>query len=300
MSRMATLVEQLQADALNPHVRVSDLLRKVKLAAAKLKLEKVEDWVEGELNGYKEAVPDYRKVRGAPRIWNPYHGWQPLGGDPDFIERISLCPINQSIAGMESNVFKDGGTLMFEYNPTIVELISKATSFSIPRAGAQIDQSVIVGIIDTVRNLILDWAINLEKAGILGDGLQFNAQELKLAERATMSINIGSIGSFAGNIGTDNVAGNISLQTIDLAKAREFVGEVERHADDLLKAGVDRSDLGKALEAVKLSLENSKAEPTLISIALRDLKRVIGQVSSTVVGAGLLTLLHRLLGTGAA
>src|SRR5271166_6150518 len=50
---MASIIEQIQHDALDRSVRASDLLRRVKLAATKLSLGTVEDWVEQELNGYK-------------------------------------------------------------------------------------------------------------------------------------------------------------------------------------------------------------------------------------------------------
>jgi hypothetical protein len=60
---MASIIEQIQRDALDADVRVSDLLRRVKLAATKLGLGAVEDWVEQELSGYKDAsLPEYRII----------------------------------------------------------------------------------------------------------------------------------------------------------------------------------------------------------------------------------------------
>jgi|SRR5712664_411499 hypothetical protein len=88
---MPTLVEKLQQDAMNPEVRVSDLLRRVKFTAVQLGLGKVEDWVEQELNGYNEVVPpDYRAVHGRPMAHHPYGGWQDLrGGSIDFLRKRS-------------------------------------------------------------------------------------------------------------------------------------------------------------------------------------------------------------------
>jgi hypothetical protein len=51
--QMASLIEELQHDALNSNVRVGDLLRKAKIIAVKLDLPEFEKWVENELNGYK-------------------------------------------------------------------------------------------------------------------------------------------------------------------------------------------------------------------------------------------------------
>jgi hypothetical protein len=48
------LVEEIQKAAIDPNAKVSTLLRQVKLAAVKLKLDSVADWVEGELTGHRE------------------------------------------------------------------------------------------------------------------------------------------------------------------------------------------------------------------------------------------------------
>jgi AbiTii len=50
---------QIQRDALDRNVRVSDLLRRVKLAATKLGLGAVEDWVEQE-----SGKPSVHPLRG--------------------------------------------------------------------------------------------------------------------------------------------------------------------------------------------------------------------------------------------
>ena len=79
---MSSLIEQIQADAINREVPTSDLLRKVKLASAKLKLPKVEQWVDLELKGYKDdgQLPEYRITKGVLQAFNPYFGWKPIGG----------------------------------------------------------------------------------------------------------------------------------------------------------------------------------------------------------------------------
>lgn len=63
---MTGLVEEIQRAALDPNVRVSTLLRQVKLAAVKLNLDSVERWVESELGGYQDSseLPEYRKLSG--------------------------------------------------------------------------------------------------------------------------------------------------------------------------------------------------------------------------------------------
>lgn len=74
---MTGLVLELQADALNRGVSCADLLRKALVVSRKLCVEKIEEWLKHELNGYHmddENIPKYREVQGQIKAWNPYHG----------------------------------------------------------------------------------------------------------------------------------------------------------------------------------------------------------------------------------
>lgn len=95
---MSGLILELQADALDPHTRVSDLLRKALVISKKLGIDEIEHWIVNELNGYSEheEIPAYRKIRGEVKVWNPYHGWQPLNfGNPEHGEALSSRTIGQ-------------------------------------------------------------------------------------------------------------------------------------------------------------------------------------------------------------
>ena len=77
---MSSLVQDLQREALNSSVPVSDLLRKASIVARKLHIRDFEGWIMLELKGYSEQdeVPGYRIISGQMRVWNPYRGHQPL------------------------------------------------------------------------------------------------------------------------------------------------------------------------------------------------------------------------------
>lgn len=51
---MAKIVIELQHEALKSDFDIMNLLRKAYLVARKLKLQEFEDWVNNELNGYKD------------------------------------------------------------------------------------------------------------------------------------------------------------------------------------------------------------------------------------------------------
>ena len=66
---MDKIVIELQREALKSDFDIMNLLRKAYLVARKLKLQEFEDWVNNELNGYKDAdkIPDYRFTKSSSR-----------------------------------------------------------------------------------------------------------------------------------------------------------------------------------------------------------------------------------------
>jgi hypothetical protein len=175
-----SLIEQIQRDALNPNVRVSDLLRRVKLAATKLGLGVVEDWVENELNGYGDhSVPEYRIVQGRPMIRNPYAGWQPICGS---VEGISTRRIGQSVASLEELVSKPDGGGFIPYSDAVMERLNELNETEGWLGGLEVTRPALVTILDRVRNLVLDWALKMEQAGVIGTEFDFNVTEKAKAQ----------------------------------------------------------------------------------------------------------------------
>lgn len=99
---MSSLVEELQRDALDHRVRLSDLLRKAKTIAVKLDLPELEKWVQNELNGYQSGadVPDYRVIIGQLQGFNPFHGWRPVQFNSTDRAEIHQTPHNFSSRGV--------------------------------------------------------------------------------------------------------------------------------------------------------------------------------------------------------
>lgn len=77
---MGSIVLELQSEIVSSNCDVVNILRKAHLIASKLKLADFDEWIQHELNGYpdQESCPEYRKVRGSLKAFNPYHGWIPV------------------------------------------------------------------------------------------------------------------------------------------------------------------------------------------------------------------------------
>jgi AbiTii len=258
---LAGLVEAIQQDALNPKIQVATLLRKVKLAAAKLQLAAVETWVEMELNGYGNLpVPDYRKMIGQPKARNPFRGWIPISGEPEFMAMISEVAPKQSIASLEE-LTVGKGQIHFPMSSALINTINQGSQIALGEMSVFLDRTQIVGILDAVRNKVLDWSIELEKQGIRGEGLTFDEQERQHAKEFASRINIGSISNFTGNLGQGQSSGSIEAHQI------HNDGQVFGQMIEALRTGVSDGGLQKRLIESVQDMERSRSDRASFAVA---------------------------------
>lgn len=201
---MTTIVEQLQTDSIDQGVAVSTLLRRVKLAAVKLRLPAVEDWVELELSGYTGDVPDYRVIYGRPKAFNPYRGWIPIHGEQTFIEMLSKVSVLQSLPSIESLLeSKKETTFYIAFSAGQMAALHRMSEFAYPEMGRDVTRGQLADIVEKVRTLVLEWALELERQGIMGTETGFQPEEKNRAEDSSVNIHIGSIGTFTGSLKSD-------------------------------------------------------------------------------------------------
>lgn len=230
---MPGLIDEIQRDALNPAVAVSTILRKVKVAASKLGLERVEDWVEQELNGYTGKVPDYRVLYGRPQALNPYHGWIPIiMQDDEMNTALSCSHLRQSISTVEDLIDRStAGFVEMQFPPSVIRSLNQGMDVEFGRMSNHLSVTQIQGVADAVRNLALDWALALEKSGVSGDGYSFDEADRQNAQTSQMTVHIA--GNVAGNIGHGNSSGNIR------AKQSLNEGDVFKSLSEAVSAAID-------------------------------------------------------------
>lgn len=296
---MAGLIEEIQSDAFNQNVPISSLLRKVRAAAVKLDLPPTEEWVEAELNGYEEGeLPEYRILYGKPKALNPFHGWIPIIFDQDGLNQsLSTCAVGQSIASLEALLqSNDTDHLQFPIPPAIIIDINRIMGARFGTMSVHISPSQIHGLLDAVRNLVLDWALKLEKAGIHGSGISFNSQEKQLAKESSTTINIGSIQSMVGNLGSHNTSGDISASAVSGQQLNDLLSQLKPHLSEIKKAGADGTKLDTAFS--ELSAQSTAKEPkqTVIRGALTDMRNALSGAAGSLIASGAMSVITKLLG----
>lgn len=255
---MTGLVEELQREALDPSVSVTQLLRRAKVVAVKLKLDMVSDWLDSELNGYEDegAVPEYRIQAGQAKWFNPVHGWLPIHGPSSIMDKLAFRKVQQPISSLEDYVRRPDGEWHVPFSQELIKALFTKQPYPPSQAGVFLDVSRFVEIVDRVRGKVLDWALDLERAGITGEGLSFSPAEQKKASHVTIKI--------------EQMHGNLMSGDVSGANARANIGSTDQSTNQIV--------LGDVFGDLKTAIEHgvSGEEQVRLLAALEDMKSTRG------------------------
>ena len=220
-----SIVLQLQSLASDSNSNIEELLNKSLLVARKLKIKEFRKWCELELEGYeKNTLPEYRKFRGQLKVFNPYHGFQTFIIPDDLDEVVTSISINLSVGEINNLLKQDGDS--FENvisNQAKRQLMSLQGGYDLePRVIFK--RSQLLGITSKLRNIILNWSLQLEEDGILGKGLKFSDKE-KEAAMSVNHFNIQNLQGVAGTIsgGTINQNNQINIKEMDFDSLAKYL-----------------------------------------------------------------------------
>ncbi len=215
---MDSLVLDLQRELLKSNSDVLSALRKAQVIASKLHLSDFDFWIKQELNGYKTAdnTPEYRKIKGLLKAYNPYRGWMPAIVTNAELEKMFCVPIIRQPISELVQLTKSGESsfnLSFsgEQQVFLNQLFDNHfdTEFKL-----FIGSNHLIGIIDAVKNCLLEWTLKLEEQGILGENMRFTTEETQSAKCMPQQVNNYYGYVVSGNVSGSQFAGDNSPITI--------------------------------------------------------------------------------------
>lgn len=296
---VSSAITQLQQDALDRKVPVSDLLRRALVVARKLELREFQEWIERELNGYGDSpdTPGYREVHGQVRGWNPHRGWQPVGfTNPQERDFYSRRKCGQSIAELESLVEsrrQDGYHMPF---PREVDLSFGGITLQ-TQVGLFTTRSAIVGIIDAVRTIVLNWALKLEEEGVVGRDLTFSAPEKNAARQTPQAVTnfYGPVMSAQVQQGVEHGVQASIVSSPDPVAVRAFLDSIEREIGGLGLREEARAEAEAEARTIEAQLSSPKPKASIIREGLMSIRTILeGAVGGAA--AQLLIELGKLIG----
>jgi hypothetical protein len=249
-----------------------------------------------ELNGYmhksSEEVPEYRKPHGTPEAFSPYQGWLPIQFHSSEQEKgFSLAVIGMTIPAIEESLrtasASPGGEFSFPYPPEVQKAICRSLSWGDSTLRIRLSVSQATNILNAVRNILLDWTMEMEKQGILGTDLSFTQQERSTSAEVTAQtvtyFHIGQVGALVQRAEQSVVQGGID-STLNLTQdAREALKAVTGAV--LSNQELGDTQKNELLEQLAFLSEQSAVaakdrKPGMIKATLGALTQAAGTVSA--------------------
>lgn len=291
---MTGLVLELQRDALNKEVTVSNLLRKAFVISKKLNIVEIEDWINKELNGYLagDEVPKYRVLYGEVKAFNPFNGyWMPvIFPTSELADIISEKLIDLPIIEIETLAHGDGQEIQCSF-PTDAEIsLMKIMMSQQFKPHLIIGKTKFIGILNAVRNKILDWALKLEQQGILGAGMSFSPEEKKIAHQATYQVtnNIGSMQNLQLQQDSAGATQSLTVTETNTMELKKFVEELKNAMAGFQLAQEQSQELKEAIAMLEIQVNSAKPKNVIINESLHTVRNIIEGMTGSVIATGLI------------
>lgn len=171
-----SLLREIQDATCNQEIKLSNLLRKCKILAARLEHEPFKSWVNSELNGYpsNNNLPTYRILRNIELYGDFYNSYgsgianahiPSLNIAKEYREDLTTIYFGNSISGLESLIERATDlSIRFTWPANTLTLIRPRVYFYLEcvTAWRVVSVNSLVAILDTVKNRVLDFALEIE------------------------------------------------------------------------------------------------------------------------------------------
>ncbi len=299
MVKQESLILEIQEDCLDKDVSVATILRKARVVATKLELKEFLKWLADESDGYScgvEEIPEYRILTGTPKALNLYHGWQAIVfSNQDVAKAFSTAHINQAIGPMEDMEIRkpNDGVLYFPYDPKRKAKLSSMLE-NPADVHLELGEGSITGIINKVRNILLDWTLKLETSGVLGEGLSFNKDDKVEATAITQNFfaNTIAVSSFQDQASITNVQNSYHLP-FSIGDVTDLINQTKKAASQLPVEV--RTNVQNHIEQIDEEIKKDEPEPSRIKSALTSLKTICEGATGNLTAQGILSLIGNLL-----
>ena len=172
-----TLLDDIRADLVNESTSLSNTLRKAKILASIMGIQEFQDWTNSELSGYQDrsTLPNYRQFPGlnlgtfsGPRQSRAKNVILPTYNLPDavktFAENLMLAHGVSELEAMLADNSGDQYKLSWpqEYVLLARESIRMSNGMVLIAAHQPITRPLLSGILDNVKNKLLDFILELQ------------------------------------------------------------------------------------------------------------------------------------------
>ena len=248
-----SLLDEIRTDLVNESATLSNTLRKAKILASAIGLPEFREWVDFELSGYPEKteIPSYR-IFAATNLGTFSGPFQSMVKDAvlptvnlpeyirDFAERLiipfGVGELQEMLVG-DSEGFQSKWPQ--EYVIRARKYIQMTGGLELVDAHKPIPRHIISGVLDNIKNKLLDFTLGLQENNITSEELDNGTVKPEVVRQVYNTVNI---------YGDHNVvaSGENVNQAVNPVQKGD-IGSLIKHLSGLKVNGEDLSELEDAV-----------------------------------------------------
>lgn len=282
------VLEEIQAAATDSSIPLPDLLRKCAILAARLKNDEFRTWVDHELNGYDNGarVPTYRilSIQARGDFFGPFGSGlrnapiPPSSLPEDLRHHAETAYIMQSVASLADILDSSDSDLRMPWPPDLTVLVAGDIyeDGNCAVAWKVISRGQIAGVLDTVRNRILAFVLEIEAAA--PDPGSWPSNSVPLPQEQVSHVFQTYIQGNASNVILGSSEFSVSSVTVN-------AGDLESLLAAMRSLGLSESEMA----ALKVAIERDGIAGTRTSLGKRVTKwlgEATAKASQGVLNAG--------------
>ncbi len=250
--RFMSLLSDIQSDAVDTRQSVSNVLRKCKILAARLGNNEFNAWVEHELNGYKsEDLPEYRIIN--VKSYGHFDGFggsglrnaviPPSTIPKKYRESVTREYLMDPISYYEElmSTKNDDVNFQAQWNADLIAYVGDKIyhGMNCMSAWKMIPRGSIRGLLDTVRNRILSFVIDIEMKAPNAGEAPFDGRPIA-DETVKQSFNTIIVHGNVTNLASSGDQFIINIVPNDFDSLKQYLSSL----------GIGDSDLNELQEAI--------------------------------------------------
>lgn len=289
---MTAIVTELVNMASDPSVLITDLLRRALVAARRLGVVEFVDWINGELNGYSalkyddpDSLPEYRKIQGQLVVENPRIGDIPFIAPHEISDLLTEFTFVQSVPELVDLTSRDGVIKSYfspELEAQIMQMMRSQVGY-VMRPALVLSASQLTGLVEIIRNRVLDWALDLEDKGVVGEGLSFTQREKDIVKEH--HYHFSNVSGSQIQIGSHGASQVQNEQPVDSKQVQELIIALSAIVNQSYLSDGVVGELRAELATLKAQLESPKPKWEIMKSTAKSIKAIAEGAAGNILGA---------------
>ena len=208
---------------------------------------------------------------------------------------MAECFVGQPVGELEDLVRHAKANLQFPFDPETERRLMEGMNVPL-QPTRRISRAALSGIIDAVRNMVLEWCLQLEKDGIVGEGLVFSAKEKETAAHSNYTINYNAPVSHSQiQQGSPHATQTMTVNAADKQAIADFIGTLKEHTQDLKLDVSATGKLNAEVQTIETQVASGRPDRAVLHESLHTIRNLLEGCAGSLIASGLLFEIGKLL-----